>query len=322
MQAFLRKNAAGLIMAGAFALLSIFLAGFDSFLSSASIALLLGMLVGNSKMKVESFGSGLNFTEKKILEAAIVLLAFGMNAKIFSALGAGTWLFVGLSVVLVISVALLLGRWFGLTFKMGALLGAGSAICGSAAIGAVSPLLLSKKEETGLSIGVINLLSTIGLILLPILSGLLSLSNESSGFFIGGVLQSMGHVVGAGFSLGNEVGTAATVVKMGRVLLIIPLMLILFMMNRKKGNDGKKMAFPLFIPLFILALILAQMPFFPQAWSSFLAKTGDFLLIAAMVAIGFKIKLKPLFKMAGPALAVGMIIFTFQILLYLTYLYS
>lgn len=320
MKGFLRRNVPGLILAGAFALLSIFLASFGNFLSSATIALLLGMLIGNSKMDLSSVSSGLGFTEKKILEAAIVLLAFGMNAKIFSALGSSTWLFVGVSVIVVIAVALLISKWFGLSFKMGALLGAGSAICGSAAIGAVSPLIQSKEEETGLSIGVINLMSTIGLILLPLLSGFLNLDNEGSGFFIGGVLQSMGHVVGAGFSLGDEVGAAATMVKMGRVLLIIPLMLILFLVNRNKMVGGKKMGFPLFIPLFIIALIIAQIPFFPKDWSMLLDKIGGYLLVAAMVAIGFKIKLKPLFKIAGSALAVGLIVFSFQILIYITFL--
>lgn len=321
MKAFAVNNVPGLITAAALALLSVFLAGFGSFLGSATIALILGMLMGNTRLRSQKIEKGLGFTEKKILEAAIVLIGFGMNSHIFSALGANTWVFVGSSVVLVLIIALLVSRWFGLSSSLGALIGAGSAICGSAAIGAVSPLLHSKEEETGLSIGVINLLSTLGLIFLPILSGVLALSTESSGLVIGGVLQSMGHVVGAGFSLGDEVGTAATVVKMGRILLIIPLLLVLFFMNRKKKVEGKKLSFPVFIPLFIGALVLAQMPFFLESWAAFLAKAGDFLLVAAMVAIGYKIRLKPLFKMAGPALAVGFVVFAFQILLYLLFLY-
>lgn len=321
MKAFAINNVPGIITAGALALLSVFLAGFGSFLGSATIALILGMLIGNSGISTQKIEKGLGFTEKRLLEAAIILIGFGMDAQIFSALGATTWLFVGSSVVLVLIVALLVSRWFGLSSKLGALIGAGSAICGSAAIGAVSPLLHSKEEETGLSIGVINLLSTLGLIFLPILSSVLALSTENSGIMIGGVLQSMGHVVGAGFSLGDDVGTAATVVKMGRILLIVPLLLVLFFLNRKKNGGGKKMSFPIFIPFFIGAILLAQMPFFPGSWLAFLTKIGDFLLIAAMVAIGFKIRLKPLFKMAGPALAVGFTVFGFQVLLYLLYLY-
>lgn len=307
----------GIILAGVLAAVSIFLAGFGSFLASATIALLLGIVLGNSGIKAGRIEAGMKFTESKVLESAIVLIGFGLNMQVFTALGLNTWIFVGSSVVMVIGVALLAGRWFGLSSKMSALLGAGSAICGSAAIGAVAPLLNSKEEETGLSIGVINLLSTTGLILLPILSGVLSLSTEESGLVIGGVIQSMGHVIGAGFSLGEDIGGAATVVKMGRILLIIPLILIFFFISRKDKTSGKKMSFPFFIPWFVLALVLAQMPFFPEGWSKILAKIGDILLITAMVAIGFKIKLKPLFKIAGSALIVGFIIFTFQIALFL-----
>lgn len=321
MKAFAINNVPGLLTAGALALLSVFLAGFGSFVGAATIALFLGIVLGNVRIRTKEIEKGLEFTETKILEAAIVFIGFGMNASIFAALGVSTWVFVGSSVILVMIVALAVSRWFGLSSRMGALIGAGSAICGSAAIGAVSPLIRSKEEETGLSIGVINLLSTIGLIFLPVLSGVLGLSAENSGLLIGGIVQSMGHVVGAGFSLGDEVGTAATVVKMGRILLIIPLLLILFFLNRKKMVAGKKMNFPLFIPLFVAALFLAQMPFFPADWLAILAKSGDFLLITAMVAIGFKIKLKSLLKMAGPALAVGLIVFGFQIVLYLLYLY-
>ncbi len=321
MKDFVKENAPGLITAGALALLSIFLAGFGSFLGAATIALILGMMLGNSKILAGKLEKGFFFTEKKVLETAIVLIGFGMNARIFSALGVGTWIFIGSSVILVIAVAMMLGRWFGLSVKMATLLGAGSAICGTAAIGAVSPLLHSKEEETGLSIGVINVLSTMGLLLLPVLSGILALNDQSSGLIIGGILQSMGHVVGAGFSLGEEVGSAATVVKMGRVLLIIPLMLILYFLNRGRKSGGKRMSFPVFVPLFALALALSQLPFFPAAWASTLAKTGDYLLITAMVAIGFKIKFRPLFRMAGPALGVGLLVFVFQILLYLLYLY-
>lgn len=315
-------NIPGLILAGGFALLSVLLASFGSFIGAATIALLAGIALGNSKINLSRQQMGLNFTEKTILEAAIVLIGFGMNATVFSAMDVNTWLFIGSSVIMVIMVAFLVGRWFGLSSKMGVLLGAGSAICGSAAIGAISPLLRSKEEETGLSIGIINLLSTLGLLLLPVLSSILVLTDANSGLMIGGIIQSMGHVVGAGYALGDEVGTTATVAKMGRVLLIIPLMAAILIIGRSKSEKGSRVSFPIFIPLFSLALILAQLPFFPQSWALILAQTGDYLLVVAMVAIGVKIKIKPLIKLAGPALGAGFVVFGFQIVLYLLFIYT
>ena len=286
------------------------------------MALLLGLLLGNLNASPEWMKPGMGFAEKRVLEAAIILLGFGLNIRIFSELGWSVWGFVGASVVAVLVAALLVGRWLGLSSGLCALLGAGSAICGSAAIGAVSPLLHSKEEETGLSIGIINLLGTLGLLLLPVISTLLAFSTESSAMMIGGILQSMGHVVGAAFSMSPEVGTLATIIKMGRIVLLIPLMLGLFFIGQKSKPGGQKVAFPLFIPLFLLALGLAQLSAFPPELAGGLSTAGDYLLVMAMVGIGYKIRIQPLLKMAGPALLAGALIFIFQILIYLAFLMS
>ena len=311
----------GLLLAAGLAFLAIYLSEFSDYLGAALTALALGVVLGNTGMLNERFDTGFRFTEKRVLEAAIVLIGFGLNARIFSSLGWSTWLFVAGSVIATLFVALLIGRLMGLSRGLGALLGAGSAICGTAAIGALAPLLDSREEETGLSIGVINLLSTVGLVLLPVFSGLLAMEVDETGLLIGGVLQSMGHVIGAGFSIDNEVGAAATVVKMGRILFIIPLMVVAYFMSRGRSKGRGAKGFPFFIPLFAAALALSQLPFFPAGWAEALADIGDFLLIMAMVAIGFKIRLKPLFRIAGPALVLGTLVFVFQIAIYLVYLY-
>lgn len=322
-KSFIHNNGPGVITAVVLAGVAIMLSAYIPFAGSATLALLLGLALGNINLGSSRINAGLAFTERKVLEAAIVLIGFGLNARIFSQMGWSTWLFVGLSVLAVLGIALLAGKALGLSARLSVLLGAGSAICGSAAIGAVSPLIRSEEAETGLSIGIINLLGTVGLLLLPAVSVMMAFSDESSSLLIGGVLQSMGHVVGAGFSMGDNIGTLATVVKMGRILLIIPLMIALYFVGRGQVNKstGRPTAFPVFIPLFILSLLLAQIPAFPQSVSANLASIGDYLLIAAMVGIGFKIRIRPLFKMAGPALLAGLLIFTFQIALFVAYLY-
>src|SRR5690606_7290191 len=100
------------------------------------------------------------------------------------------------SIVVVILFALFLQKMFRSKQKIYWLIGAGSAICGSSAIAATSRLIESDEEETGISLTVINVLGLIGMILLPILALSLGYSNSQTGIFIGGILQSMGHVVG------------------------------------------------------------------------------------------------------------------------------
>lgn len=318
--AFLKNKGPGLAVVAVFAVAAIVLGKLSSLVGAATIALLLGLVLGNLWKSRQRIEPGMGYAEKRVLEASVVLMGFGINTHIFAELGWHTWAFVFGSVILVMLVAALAGRWLGLSPSLSALLGAGSGICGSAAIGAISPLINSREEETGMSVGTINLLGTAGLVLLPAISTLFSFDHEAAGLFIGGVIQSMGHVVGAGFSLGPEVGAMATVIKMGRVTLIIPLILLMFILGRKTRVKGQAVKFPLFIPLFILSMVLTQLPVFPQKLASGLAGVGDILLIGAMVGIGFKIKLRPLFRIAGPALLAGTVIFAFQIALYLGYL--
>src|SRR5690554_3556947 len=256
----LQKYLPGLLAAGVIALLAVLISGFVPFVGAATLALFLGILLANSGKDFFRLNKGMEFAERKVLEAAIVLLGFGISARVFADLGAKTWVFVIASVAVVLLAAFLIGKAFRLSNRLSFLLGAGSAICGTTAIGAVSPLIGSKEEETGLSIGIINLLGTVGLLLLPAVSAMMGLSEDKAGILIGGTLQSMGHVVGAAFTLGEETGTLATIVKMGRILMIIPLLIVAYLMTLRpaaKSAGGVK-GFPWFIPLFIGSFVLAH----------------------------------------------------------------
>lgn len=318
----LQKYLPGLLAAGVIALLAVLITGFVPFVGAATLALFLGIVLANSGMNLSSLNKGMEFAERKVLEVAIVLLGFGISARIFADLGTTTWVFVIASVAVVLLAAFLIGKAFRLSNRLSFLLGAGSAICGTTAIGAVSPLIGSKEEETGLSIGIVNLLGTVGLLLLPAVSAMMGLSEDEAGIFIGGTLQSMGHVVGAAFTLGEETGTLATVVKMGRILMIIPLLVVayLFSLRPSARSASKFKGFPWFVPLFVGSIALAHWSSFPTEFSTGLAGVGDYLLIAAMAGIGFKIRLRQLFGIAGPGLMAGVFIFFIQIVIYLAFL--
>ena len=172
-----------------------------------------------------------------------------------------------------------------------------------------------------MSIGVINLLGTLGLFFLPALMLVLEYTPEEAGFLLGGVLQSVGHVTGAAFSLGDETGKLALIYKMSRILWLIPLILVIFYTQRNKSTTGPVIKFPGFILFFMLAVSLAQWKIIPGFWKESIVATGDFLLVVAMAAIGYKIKLRPLFNLARPALLAGVSIFTLQIILFWLILY-
>ncbi|MEZ4721872.1 MAG: putative sulfate exporter family transporter [Flavobacteriales bacterium] len=315
-----KSTVVGLLVVAVLAVISILAGSFNHYLGAATIALILGAVVGNLFPAKALMAKGFELSEKKVLELAIVLLGFGISSGFFHLTQWHTWAWVFGAVAIVILLAFALGRLFGLNQRLSLLIGAGSAICGSAAIGAISPLINGKEEETALSIGIINLLGTIGLILFPILAVFFEFHSEDAGLMIGGVLQSMGHVIGAGYAVNEEVGSYATLIKMGRVTLIIPIILILFFIGQKRnGSMGHEISFPYFVPLFVLALVITQIGWLPEKAVSTLAKIGDYLLIGAMVGIGYKIRLKELFRQAGPALVVGLLVFLIHIGLLLVY---
>jgi len=316
----MKKVFPGLLLALGVMLLAKLLSGLLPAVGTALLALMLGMLLRQFIARFQLWQAGVVWTEKYVLEAAIVFIGFGFEVQTLSELGWSTLGILIASVLMVFLLALLLGRLFGKDNQsLYLLLGAGSAICGSAAIGATAPLIAAKEEETGSAMGVINLLGLLGMLLLPLLALGLKFSAMETGVFLGGILQAMGHVVGAGFAVSEEVGQIATVVKMGRVAMLIPFLLTVYFVFRKK-NGAAGMKFPLFILLFLLAVALAQSGALEAGNLKQLSKLGDNMLNLAMAAIGLKINIRTLRRISGKAFMAGGVLFLAQILLYTLYI--
>lgn len=309
----LKNKLPGIVLAVAVMLVAKFLSGYIPYLGVTLLALIFGIIVRQFLKSFTLFASGIAWSEKYILELAIVLIGFGFEISRFNYIGLSTLFMLFGSIVVVILVALLLGKILGQNeSKLYWLLGAGSAICGSSAIGATAPLIEAKEEETGLALGVINLLGLFGMLLLPLIALVLDYSDVESGILLGGILQSVGHVIGAGFSVNESTGEFATVVKMGRISFLIPFLITIFFLFRKK-KDGTKMKFPIFIVLFLMAVVLSQVGIFNESNLKLISKTGDTFLNIGMAAIGLKINIKSLWQISGKALLAGVIIFIFQI---------
>lgn len=283
-------------------------------LGSILLALILGVVVGNTILKSGVLDTGLKFAEKRVLEFAIVLIGFGFDNQSLSGLTPQLVLCIVGSVSAVLLISVLLGKVFNISSDLALLLGVGNAICGSAAIAATAPIVKANEREIGLSLGVINLLGLIGLAALPILSYALELSDFDAGVLIGGTLQSVGHVAASSFAMNEAVGEWAMVVKMGRVFLLVPLLLIMFFFGQKRETDniGK---FPLFILFFIAAVSISNTELLSSTALGFLDSVGDFSLAVAMAAIGVGIKIQPLLKVSLNGIWFGATLFGIQILI-------
>lgn len=291
-------------------------------LGKATWALLLGAILINVFKSRIAWQYGFKIVEKHILELGIVLLAFGLNFNSLKAFNPSTLMMLSFMVVGIIALSTVLAKRFGLSKSTSVLVGAGTAICGSAAIAAVSPLIKATEDETAASIGSINFVGLLGLLSFPIILAWMPLEDPEAALLIGGSLQSMGHVVGASFAISDTIGQEAVLFKMVRILFLVPIILYLWMVKRKKEKaNGLGGSLPWFIIAFAIFLGLAQINFFKDNLNAPLSELGGWLIIAAMVAIGAKIKIKKLLNISRKSLKLAFVLYMVQIVFLSSFIY-
>lgn len=261
-------------------------------LGSVTLAILIGIIIRNTIPLSAVFKPGIAYSEKKILAYAIALLGFSLDYRIFTALGFETLIIIFLAVPFTILTALALGKLFGLSRETSLLLGVGNGICGSSAIAAAQTVIQTDKENVGVSVATINLLGAVGIFLLPALCLLFpGLREQQQGILIGNTLQAVGQVSAAGYSVSDSVGETATIVKMGRILLITPVVMILASGRKRGVAEGKPalVNIPGYLIFFLLFSLINSAGILPPEISSLFAQASKYLLTIAMAGIGLSI---------------------------------
>jgi uncharacterized integral membrane protein (TIGR00698 family) len=319
MQISWKKNYRGLLFCLAIGLCGLGIGNYLPSLGGITIAIFIGLLWGNIFPSTTSLKPGIQFAEKNILSLAIMLLGLELHFEKLKVIDLSVMIIMISSILLVILTTLVVGHFLKLPYSLSLLLGIGNAICGSSAIIASSYLVTDKRDEVGLSIGTIQVLGSITLLSLPFLSIWFShYSNDFAGILIGGSLQAVGHVVAASHILNPESAELAITVKMGRVLCLVPLIMILsFFRPLKKSTktNGKSASetIPGFIVGFILCAIIGNLGIFPQEYLLPMKHLNHLLLATAMAALGLNIHLTSLKKQAPKSLFIGLFVFTLQV---------
>ena len=309
----------GLVITLTIAILAHFLAPFIP-LGSVTLAIIMGIIIGNSVRIPNQLDKGITFSEKHLLSIAIALMGFKLNFTILENLGFKAIVVIVVAMAVTIGSGLVIGKLFKLDMKFALLLGIGNGVCGSSAIAATNSVIKADEEEVGLSIAIVNFLGTIGIFLLPFIALHLKFSDLQSGVLIGNTLQAVGQVVAAGFSLGEHVGQTATIVKMTRILMLFPLIFILIAVFASKGKStttDKKFSLPAIPPFVIGFVLFSLVPTFNLLPPSIIATIGEiseYLLIIAMAGIGLKITFKSILQDGKSALIVGALVFLLQII--------
>ena len=252
---------------------------------------------------------GIKFSSKYILQLAVVLLGFDMSAVSVIQVGQQSLLVIILTLSAAFLTAFFVGKLLQVNKKLTALIGVGTAICGGSAIAAASSAINAEDQDISYSISTIFLFNVIAVFLFPVVGHLLQLSDTGFGMWAGTAINDTSSVVAAGFSFSNAAGNFATVVKLTRSLMIVPVTLALAYVasreNQGKQNFNFAKVFPWFVLGFLAAAVLNSTGWISTEITSSLALTGKFLIIMAMAAIGLNSSIQAFVKAGPKALLLG-----------------
>ena len=318
----MNKYKYGLTLSIIITLCAIFLSNFIA-IGVAAIAIILGIVIGNTLKFSDKYNAGITYAEKTLLSFAIALMGINLDFSILAQLGMKTLVLIILSMILTIFSAVFIGKFYGIDKKLSLLLGIGNGVCGSSAISASAPIIKSKNSFIGLSVAIVNLLGTIGIFLVPFIALSFGLSDIDAGILIGNTLQAVGQVTAGGFSISSDAGVSATTVKMGRVLLLTPLVLILIYIYNKNGSSStssQKAKIPTFIIFFIIFSLISSFSLVGEDIKNIISNISHYTLIIAMSAIGLKIHFNSVKGDGKVALKIASLVFLIQIIFTLGYL--
>lgn len=288
---------------------------------SAIIAIVIGIILATlcpdfvSKSKF-SFPEGLKFTSKKLLQLSIILLGFEMNFFNVIKVGGQSLSIMIFTILFTLVVAFVLGKAFNLPGNTSILIGVGTSICGGSAIAATAPVIKAGDDDVARAISTIFLFNIIAVFIFPALGNLIGLSDQSFGIWAGTAINDTSSVVAASSSWSIAAGNntalqLATIVKLTRTLMIIPITLILAIyLSRKQklqGTGGYSVfkIFPWFVLLFVLAAIVNTIFSLPVELTATLAKIGKFMIVMAMASIGLSTNIKSLFSKGYKPILLG-----------------
>ncbi|HEX2033705.1 MAG TPA: putative sulfate exporter family transporter [Chloroflexota bacterium] len=266
------------------------------------VALLLGVLVRNvlPSSQGAACNPGTSLASKQVLEAGVALL--GASVSFPALLSAGPAL-LGLvlgGVGLGIGASFLLGRGFGLPTKLAVLVAVGSSICGNSAIAAVAPVIRAEKRDVASAIGLTAAIGVAMVLALPWLIEPASLSHYQYGVLAGMSVYAVPQVMAAAFPVSQLSGEVATLVKLTRVLLLGPVVVVMGLLFR--GGEARKSVsayLPWFVLLFLLLATIRSAGWLPDAVSVPAREVSRLLTVLAMAGLGFGVELAAV-RSVGP----------------------
>lgn len=275
--------------------------------SAAILAILVGTLVRNLFKISDEAILGSKTIVKRVIPITIILTGASLSAHHVAAVGWRAVVIILLCLVFAMVAAWLFGRLFGVWTKTSILIGAGTAICGNSAIIAVAPMIDADDQDLFLSVGTINLLGLIMMFSAPAIGAWIGMNDQQFAVWSGTTIHAVPQVVAAGFAFSQKAGALATLVKLVRVAMLAPFLLIIAVAAAKRGDPSKKIDYSRLVPPFLWGFLglfalnsLGWLPF-----ASEISEFGNILLTLSMAAMGLEVNLRNLLRVGGGAVLTG-----------------
>ncbi len=334
-----RKVAPGTVCAVALACVCLIASSFVPYhlISGGVFALLFGMALNPLTSRWGILKPGLAFVGKKVLRTALVLMGLTLSLGQVFQVGKFSLFVMCFTLAAAFGGGFLLGRLFGMDWKLSGLISAGTGICGGSAIAAIAPVIDAKDRDIAYAISATFIFDVVMVVLFPLAGRYAGMSDLGFGLWAGTAINDTSSVVAAGYAFSDAAGALSVIVKLTRTLSIIPAVILFSIANEriaakraKTGEPDEKRKpinfskiFPYFILLFLAMVAVNSLGFVPAAAGEYASTVSKFFMVAALGAIGletgfgemFRSGLKPMLHGFIISALVVVVAFVIQVLL-------
>lgn len=323
----------GILLAGVLTAIAIYLGEQSWFinigLGALTLAILLGIVVGNTLYPTasKSCDAGVKFAKHYFLRAGIILYGFRLTFQQITDVGATGVIIDALTLTSTFLLAYWLGKKvFGLDDETTLLIGAGSSICGAAAVMATEPVVKASASKVAVAVSTVVIFGTICIFIYPWIYqlnahfGWFMATEETFGIYIGSTVHEVAQVVAAGHTIGTDAENASVIAKMIRVMMLAPFLIILsaFLSRKAAANNGhasekSKITIPWFAVFFILVAGFNSLHLLPQVLVKHIIALDTILLAMAMVALGLTTHISAIRQAGIKPLLMALILFIWLI---------
>ncbi|MCI1985185.1 MAG: putative sulfate exporter family transporter [Lactobacillus sp.] len=283
-------------------------------LGGATLAILLGIVLGNTWFKQAGLNVGTKFAESRLLEYSVVLLGLTVTFQTIGQMGWRGLLYIGLMMTTVIFGAYRIGRHLGFGEKMSLMFAGGNAVCGSSAIGAIAPAIGADDEEKGQIITLVNLLGTVMMLTLPFL-GTAVFGDDllAKSALLGGTLQSVGQVVAGASLLSSATVRYAMLFKITRIIMLV---VVVTAFERKvfRGQlraaalNNRRWPVPWYVLSFLFLCVLNSSVTLPEVLGTSAHAISGWFETIALAAIGLRLNFAKFMQQGTKFLSYGLLV--------------